>query len=111
MGMLTVLVGAVANIVLDPIFIFALGMGVSGAAVATVLSQLLSALWVLRFLTGPKAELAAAFPRLPAGLSAASAGSRRWAPPALSCPLPTAWCRWHAIRYAARLRRETSTSA
>ena len=57
MGMLTVLVGAVANIVLDPIFIFALGMGVSGAAVATVLSQLLSALWVLRFLTGPKAEL------------------------------------------------------
>ena len=56
-GMLTVLVGAAANIVLDPLFIFALGMGVRGAAVATVLSQLLSALWVLRFLTGPKAEL------------------------------------------------------
>ena len=56
-GMLTVLVGAAANIVLDPVFIFALGMGVRGAAVATVLSQLLSALWVLRFLTGPKAEL------------------------------------------------------
>ena len=57
MGMLTVLLGAVANIVLDPLFIFVLDMGVRGAAIATVLSQLLSALWVLRFLTGPKAEL------------------------------------------------------
>ncbi len=56
-GMLTVLLGAVANIVLDPIFIFALDMGVRGAAIATILSQLLSAIWVLRFLTGQKAEL------------------------------------------------------
>lgn len=56
-GMLTVLVGAVANIVLDPVFIFVFGMGVRGAALATVLSQLLSAIWVLRFLTGSKAEL------------------------------------------------------
>lgn len=56
-GMLTVLVGAVANIVLDPVFIFMFGMGVRGAALATVLSQLLSAIWVLRFLTGSKAEL------------------------------------------------------
>ncbi len=56
-GMLTVLVGAAANIVLDPVFIFVFGMGVRGAALATVLSQLLSAIWVLRFLTGSKAEL------------------------------------------------------
>lgn len=56
-GMLTVLVGAVANIVLDPVFIFVFGMVVRGAALATVLSQLLSAIWVLRFLTGSKAEL------------------------------------------------------
>lgn len=56
-GMLTVLLGAVANIVFDPIFIFMLDMGVRGAAVATILSQFLSAVWVLRFLTGRKAEL------------------------------------------------------
>ena len=56
-GMLTVLLGAIANIVLDPIFIYAFGLGVRGAAIATVISQFLSALWVLRFLTGPKAEL------------------------------------------------------
>lgn len=56
-GMLTVLIGAVLNIVLDPFFIFALGMGVRGAALATVLSQLCSAIWVLRFLTGRRASL------------------------------------------------------
>lgn len=56
-GMLTVLLGAVTNIVLDPVLIFGLGLGVRGAAIATVLSQLLSAAWVMRFLTGPKAEL------------------------------------------------------
>ena len=54
MGMLTVLLGAVVNIVLDPIFIFLLHMGVRGAALATVISQGLSACWVLRFLTGKK---------------------------------------------------------
>lgn len=54
-GMMTVLLGAVVNIVLDPIFIFLFHMGVQGAALATVISQLLSALWVLRFLTGKKA--------------------------------------------------------
>ncbi len=53
-GMLTVLIGAVLNIVLDPLFIFALDMGVSGAALATVISQFASALWVIRFLTGKK---------------------------------------------------------
>ena len=56
-GMLTVALGAAANIVLDPIFIFALHLGVRGAAIATVLSQFLSAVWVVRFLTGRKAEL------------------------------------------------------
>jgi len=56
-GMLTVLLGAGVNIVLDPIFIFVLHMGVQGAAVATVISQGLSALWIFRFLTGPKTIL------------------------------------------------------
>lgn len=55
MGMLTTLLGAVLNLVLDPVFIFGLNMGVSGAALATVLSQLVSCVWVLRFLTGKKA--------------------------------------------------------
>ncbi len=56
-GMLTTVLGAAANIILDPIFIFGLGMGVSGAALATILSQALSAIWVLLFLTGKKAPL------------------------------------------------------
>jgi putative MATE family efflux protein len=56
-SMLTVIIGAVTNIVLDPIFIFGLGMGVKGAALATVLSQALSSLWVMKFLTGPKTSL------------------------------------------------------
>ncbi len=53
-GMLTVIIGAVINIILDPILIFVLGMGVAGAAIATVFAQILSALWVLKFLTGDK---------------------------------------------------------
>lgn len=56
-GMLTVLLGAVANIILDPIFIFVLDMGVRGAALATIISQFLSALWILKFLTGKQAIL------------------------------------------------------
>lgn len=56
-GMLTVLIGAVLNILLDPIFIFVLKMGVQGAALATVISQFVSALWVLRFLTGNEAVI------------------------------------------------------
>ena len=56
-GMLTVVIGAVVNIVLDPIFIFSLNMGVKGAALATVLSQAISAAWVLKFLTGRRALL------------------------------------------------------
>lgn len=51
-SMLTTVIGAVINIILDPIFIFVLDMGVAGAALATVLSQAVSALWIIRFLTG-----------------------------------------------------------
>ena len=51
-SMLTVVIGAVTNIVLDPIFIFGLNMGVQGAAVATVMSQALSAIWAFWFLSG-----------------------------------------------------------
>lgn len=56
-GMKTVVLGAVMNLVLDPVFIFVLHMGVKGAAIATVISQFFSALWVLRFLTGKQTEL------------------------------------------------------
>lgn len=56
-GMMTTLLGAVANIILDPIFIFLFDMGVRGAALATILSQALSCIWVLSFLTGKKAIL------------------------------------------------------
>ena len=56
-SMLTTVIGAVINIILDPIFIFGLGLGVSGAAYATVISQAVSALWILRFLTGKKTVL------------------------------------------------------
>jgi len=53
-GMVSVLIGAVCNIILDPIFIFGLGMGVKGAALATILSQAASCAWVLFFLFGEK---------------------------------------------------------
>lgn len=53
-GMCSVLIGAVANIILDPVFIFLLGMGVRGAALATILSQALSCIWVVSFLCGKK---------------------------------------------------------
>ena len=56
-GMYTVLIGAVSNIILDPVFIFGLDMGVRGAAIATVTSQLISAVWVLGFLCGKKTKL------------------------------------------------------
>lgn len=56
-GMVTVSIGAVANIILDPIFIFGFGMGVKGAAVATVISQALSCAWTIAFLTGKKTFL------------------------------------------------------
>ena len=53
-GMMTVLIGAVCNILLDPLFIFVFGMGVRGAAIATVISQTVSAVWVIAFLLGKK---------------------------------------------------------
>ena len=56
-GMKTVLIGAVLNIILDPVFIFGLHMGVQGAALATILSQTVSAVWVLSFLCGKKSIL------------------------------------------------------
>ena len=56
-GMLSVLIGAAANIILDPIFIFGLDMGVQGAALATVLTQAMSCIWVLAFLFGKKTHL------------------------------------------------------
>ncbi len=51
-GMMSVIIGAIANIILDPIFIFYFGLGVKGAAIATVISQFISAFWVMKFLTG-----------------------------------------------------------
>lgn len=56
-GMLTVSIGAVLNLLLDPLFIFVLHMGVQGAAAATVISQFVSAVWVFCFLTGQKAVI------------------------------------------------------
>lgn len=56
-SMATVLIGAVTNIVLDPVFIYGFNMGVKGAAIATILSQTLSAIWVVVFLTGKKTKI------------------------------------------------------
>lgn len=56
-GMMTVCLGAAANIVLDPIFIFVLKMGIQGAAIATVISQFLSTAWIVAFLCGKKTIL------------------------------------------------------
>ena len=78
-SMLTVTIGAVCNIILDPLFIFGLGMGVKGAALATIISQAVSCGWVLAFLTGKKTFLrikkeylkpvpSIVFPCLPGGL-------------------------------------------
>jgi len=60
-GMITIFIGAVTNIILDPIFIFFFHMGVQGAAIATVISQIVSAVFVVFFLTGGKSELKLTF--------------------------------------------------
>ena len=79
-SMMTTMIGAVINIILDPILIFALRMGVEGAAVATVISQAVSCLWILKFLTGSKTNLKL------------KPENMRWAFPALSCSLRRAFC-------------------
>lgn len=56
-GMMTILLGAIINIILDPIFIFYFNLGISGAAIATIISQLLSVIWVMKFLLGDKTIL------------------------------------------------------
>lgn len=56
-AMMTVIIGAIINIILDPIFIFVFNMGVKGAALATLISQTISAIWVLKFLTSNKAYI------------------------------------------------------
>ena len=56
-GMMTTVLGAAMNLLLDPLFIYVFDMGVTGAAVATVISQAVSCIWVLRFLSGPKSIL------------------------------------------------------
>lgn len=56
-SMMTTVIGAIINIILDPIFIFGLNMGVKGAALATVLSQAVGAIWILKFLSGNKTIL------------------------------------------------------
>lgn len=53
-GMFSIIIGAITNIILDPVFIFGFDMGVRGAALATIISQAISAIWVLRFLFGKK---------------------------------------------------------
>lgn len=60
-GMMTITIGALVNIVLDPIFIFALRLGIAGAAIATVLAQFVSALWVILFLVGKRTTLKLSF--------------------------------------------------
>lgn len=56
-GMITVLIGAITNIILDPIFIFTFDMGVRGAAIATIISQFISSVWILIFLCGKRTIL------------------------------------------------------
>ena len=56
-SMVSVLIGAICNITLDPVFIFVFNMGVKGAALATVLSQAISTIWVVVFLSGKKTQL------------------------------------------------------
>ena len=63
-SMLTTVIGAVINIILDPILMFVLDLGVKGAAIATVTSQAISALWILRFLTGKKTILKLKVPNM-----------------------------------------------
>ncbi len=60
-GMMTVLIGALVNIALDPLFIFTFNLGVKGAAIATIIAQFISATWVMVYLMGPKAPIRLSF--------------------------------------------------
>ena len=82
-SMLTTVIGAVINIILDPILIFGLGWGVRGAAVATVLSQAVGACWILKFLTGPKTILKLRKENLKVEAEHHPAGDGGWASPPL----------------------------
>ncbi len=64
MAMITVLIGAILNMILDPVFIFVFHMGVRGAALATVISQAISSVWVLRFLFSGKSTLRIRLPKM-----------------------------------------------
>ena len=88
-SMLTVLIGAVLNIILDPVFIFALNMGVRGAALATILSQAVSAVWVVRFLTGKRRICAFGFP-ICASPPRSTSPAWRWGCRRSSCSSPKA---------------------
>lgn len=90
-SMLTTVIGAVINIVLDPILIFGLGMGVKGAAIATVLSQAVGAIWVIRFLTGPKTILKIRKEDMKLE-GRSSCPCWHWAFPPSSCSPPRACC-------------------
>ena len=76
-GMASVIIGAVVNIVLDPILIFGLNMGVKGAALATITAQAVSAVWVVRFLCGRRTGcgIQRRLLRLDAGVSPVAPGS------------------------------------
>ena len=63
-GMISIIIGAIINIVLDPVFIFGLDMGVKGAALATIISQAVSAAWVLKFLFGKQAIVPITLPNI-----------------------------------------------
>lgn len=108
-AMLTVCIGAALNIVLDPIFIFALDMGVRGAALATILSQTVSAVWVLLFISSKRSNL-----RLRARNFRVSPRSRdrcwRSGFPPSSCRAPKALCRSPSIPRS-RITAATPTSA
>lgn len=90
-GMFTILIGAVLNIILDPLFIFGFHMGVRGAAVATIISQFCSTVWVLRFYVGKsssepeKSAFKISWKRVRDIVSLGMSGFL-WL-------LPTAWCR------------------
>ncbi len=93
-GMMTVLLGAVTNIVLDPIFIFLLDMGVQGAALATIIAQFFSTVWAVSFLRGKRTLIRLERLRHEAPAEAGGAGSSAWAFPASSWPSPTPLSRW-----------------